>query len=136
MQSSLFSGRVAVVLGTIGSLLLASAVVIPAPFSIPAGLVGFILASLAGLGARPPNIVAGNAVLQGGAFAVATVVLTACVQLYPALTVQWQQSAMLFAVGLLCWLTGKALPNLTPAVQPAAIDAAAGTSVLTKAQAI
>lgn len=136
MTQPLFSRQLALVLGTLGSIVLAGSAFIPAPFSIPAALVGFLLASLAGLGARPPAIAIGNPVLQGAALTIATTLLTIGAQFYNQIPLGWPQSLAMFGVGMLSWLTGRALPNLTPPEGAAPMPLASAPTVMAKPDAI
>lgn len=107
------SGTAAAVVGIIGSIMLAAVAFIPAPWNVLVGLVGFLACALAGLAARPPEILAGKPLLQGTALTIATAVGALLQQMVlPALPPGWIQSVAYAVLGVLAWLTGRALPAL------------------------
>lgn len=108
----LLSGKAALIVGTIGGLALTAAAFIPAPYAVPVGLAGFIACVLSGLAAKPPAVVEGKPILQGGALSTATAVLGMLTQFFDAIPHGWPQGLALGAAGLLAWLTGRALPPL------------------------
>lgn len=135
------SGRAALIVGTIGGLIAAASPFIPAPWSMPGAILGFLAASLAGLGAAAPKVAEGKPVLQGGVLSAATVAMTVLVQFFPLIPQGWPQSITLGLGTLLAWLTGHAMPALgspsTAQLEQAKADGdAAAAGVITKEQAI
>lgn len=118
MTRPLLSGLAATIVGTLGLVLAGLAPVLPSPWAVPVGVVGFLAAVLAGMSARPPSVVAGSPLLQGTALTLATGALTLLVQFYSAVPAGWPQSLALGVAALLCWLTGQALPQLGSAPLP------------------
>jgi hypothetical protein len=117
----LLSGLAATILGTVGTLAAAVSPVVPAPWGALVGIVGFLLAALAGLTVAAPKVTEGRPVLQGVALTVATGALSVLVQFYPVVPAGWPQSVALGVGALLAWLTGHALPALgatSPTVAP------------------
>lgn len=106
------------VIGVLGSLVLAAAAIVPQPFGVAVGLVGFLLSSIAGLSVPAPSISAGKPILQGAALAVATGLFGLVSQLYQQVPVGIWQSVTLFGIGVLAWLTGSALPALGAVTPP------------------
>lgn len=106
------TGTAALVVGTIGGIIAAASPFVPAPWSLPVAVLGFLAASLAGISAATPKVAEGKPVLQGSALAVVTTVLTLLVQFFPMIPAGWPQSIALGAGALLAWLTGHALPPL------------------------
>lgn len=135
------SGKAAFIVGTIGGLLAAASPFIPAPWSMPATILGFLAASLAGLAANPPHVTEGKPILQGGLLTAATAVMTVLVQLFPAIPPGWPQSIALGLAAFLAWVTGRALPHLGSPSQAQLSEAkaageVAAEKVVTKADAI
>jgi hypothetical protein len=135
------SGKAALIVGAIGGLIAAVSPFLPAPWSMPVTIVGFLAASLAGLGAAAPKVAEGKPVLQGGLLTVATTALTLEVQFFGAIPQGWPQSIALGLGALLAWLTGHALPHLgspsTAQLEAAqAAGDAASAAVATKADAV
>lgn len=135
------SGKAALIVGTIGGLIAAASPFIPAPWSMPVAILGFLAASLAGLGAAAPKVAEGKPVLQGGLLSAATVAMTLLVQFFAMIPQGWPQSVALGLAAILAWLTGHALPHLgspsTAQLEEAkAVGEAAAAGVLTKAEAI
>lgn len=110
--TSPLTGKAALIVGTIGGLVLASAAFIPSPWNMLAGWVGFIACVLAGMVVKPPAAIVGKPVLQGTALTVASGVMGLATQFYPLIPSGWPQGLALGVVGLLAWLTGAALPAL------------------------
>lgn len=108
----LISGTAAVIIGAIGTAVLAGAPFIPAPWGTVAGLVGFLACSLAGLSAAAPVFAEGKPILQGAVLTAATAALGLLSTAYPALPSGWPQSVALAVAGVLALLTGKAMPAL------------------------
>lgn len=136
----LLSGLAATIVGTVGTLLAATAVVLPSPWGFVVGLVGFLACALAGMSARPPAVTEGSPVIQGAALAIATTVGGLLVQFWPVIPVGWPQSIALAAAALISWLTGHALPMLgaTPALAlppsvPFVADSRSAAEILTRA---
>lgn len=135
------SGKAAFIVGTVGGLLAAVSPFIPAPWGMPATILGFLAASLAGLAANPPHVTEGKPLLQGGLLTAATAVMTMLVQFFPAIPAGWPQSIALGLAAFLAWATGRALPHLgSPSkAQLEAAKVAGGVAaekVATKADAI
>jgi NaMN:DMB phosphoribosyltransferase len=120
----LLSGLAATILGTVGTLAAAVSPVVPAPWGALVGIVGFLLAALAGLAVAAPKVTEGRPILQGVALAAAAMVLSALERFYDVIPVGWPQSVALASAALLAVLTGKALPALGSRLPPAALPKA------------
>jgi hypothetical protein len=118
----LFSGTIAVVLGTVGVMMLLAAPVIPSPWGLLLGVAGFVIASLAGHAATPPSWAAGSPILQGTALAIGKAVYSVIAVVAVALPAGWPQSLAFGAVGLLALLVGYASPQLGSSSTPAFVD--------------
>jgi len=117
----LFSGVVATILGTLGTLISGASVMVPAPWTAPVAIAGFLIAALAGLGAKPPAFTEGKPILQGVALTVVTTLGTLLATFWTVIPAGWPQSIALAIAGLVAWLTGKAMPGLgatLPNVEP------------------
>ena len=135
------SPQVALIVGTIGGLIAAASPFIPAPWSMPVAIVGFLAASLAGLAAAAPKVAEGKPVVQGALLSVATAAMTMLVQFFSVIPQGWPQSIALGLAAVLAWLTGHALPPLgSPSAgqleQAKAVGIAAAEGVISKADAI
>lgn len=108
----LLSGVAATIVGTIGTVLSATSVALPAPWAFVVMLIGFVCATLAGFSARPPQVVEGSPKLQGAALVIATTLGGVLAQFYAIIPPGWPQSLALAGGALLGWLTGHALPML------------------------
>jgi hypothetical protein len=111
-------GRILGIAGVIGVLLSMGAVaIIPPPWGILVSIVGVVLATLAGLAAKPLEVTGGSAVLQGTALAVVTFIFTAVQQFYSVVPEKFQPIVwgILAVLGV---LTGKALPALGSPPKP------------------
>ena len=102
----------AAICAALGLALAAASPLLPAPWSIPVGLLGLLLAGLGGAAVKPPTMTDGKPLLQGGALALATGALGLLSQLYGAIPAGWPQSIALVGAGAVAWLSGKALPPL------------------------
>ena len=108
----LLSGVAATIVGTIGTVLAATSVALPAPWAFVVMLIGFVCATLSGFSARPPQVVEGSPKLQGAALVIATTLGGVLSQVYAIIPTGWPQSLALAGGALLGWLTGHAMPQL------------------------
>lgn len=135
-QKTLLSGTAAIVVGLVGSLVMAATPFVPTPWNVLAGLVGFLACALAGLSVKPPEVMAGRPILQGTALTAATGIGALLQQMVlPALATspEWAQSIAYVVLGVLAWLTGRALPALGSTVP---VPTSPPTPLETKAEAI
>lgn len=105
------SGRVALIVGSIGGLAVLASPFIPSPWSFVVGLVGFIACALAGFSVKPPAVVEGRPVLQGGALAAAITAMEVIPKFWEMVPHGWPQSVALGVASLLAFLTGRVLPS-------------------------
>lgn len=132
----ILSGKAALIVGAVGTVLAGAAVFIPAPWGTLAAILGFAAAGLAGLAAPAPRVTEGRPILQGGALTAATAVGGLLASFYGSIPPAWQPVALSVAA-LVAWLTGKALPALgTPRPEVIAAGDAASAEVTDKAKAV
>lgn len=132
----LLTGKAAFIVGTIGGLAAAAGALIPAPWGTLVMVLGFTACVVAGVAAPPPKVTEGKPILQGAALTAAVGLVEPLHMLYGMLPAGWPQGLGMGVLGLLAWLTGRALPALSSKPVPAAnveakaAEAAAGVKTL------
>lgn len=127
------SGTAALVVGTIGGIVVAASAFLPDPWNKVAMIVGFIVCILAGVAAPMPSFAAGKPILQGAGLTVALTLSTGLEQFWHLLPEGWIRSLALGAAALLAFLTGKAAPSFAAAPSgpsPEQLGSTAGGAVV------
>ena len=112
MSTPPLTGRVATVVGAIGTALASVSPALPAPWATPVAILGFLAASLAGLSLPPPSVTDGKPLLQGTLLAAATGAVGLLQTYLNVIPTGWPQSMALGIGAALAFLTGGAMPHL------------------------
>jgi hypothetical protein len=134
----ILSGTASTVVGAIAVGVSALVGVLPAPWGGLAGVVGVILATLAGVAAPASGVTDGKPVLQGTALTIALALAAGLESMWGAIPDGWPQSVALSVMAIAAWLTGKSMPALgNPNAAKARTEAElAASAVHDKASAI
>jgi hypothetical protein len=119
MPDSPIPPQARVAIGGLGLALAAGSVAVPAPWGVPVAALGALAAALAGFSAPSPAVVEGKPLLQGGALAAAGSAALVLQMSWAVIPAGWPQSVALAALTLLCWATGKVLPQVKGPSAPA-----------------
>lgn len=106
-RGATFPPVVIAILGASSAVLVALAAFVPPPVGTLLQILGFVSASLAGIGAAVPKLTVGHPVLQGGAVAVAGSVATGAAMVADGLPEGWPRVAAQGVALLGFWLAGK-----------------------------